>query len=313
MERVLIRPGRRRTRWSVARQLLVLQIVIVGVLVTAGAVLVYLDSARSADGRARHMTTAIAAMLADAPNVHTALSTPDPSRELQPFVERVRTDTGVGFITVMNPRGIRYTHPNPAMIGGEFLGNTADALSGRLLTETYTGTLGPSVRTVAPIFDEAHRVVALVAVGITVSAISAELQRRLLTLIAVAVAVLAVGLIGSYLVSARLRRQTRGVAPDELRGMFDYYQAILCAVREGLVLLDREGYVVLCNNAARELLDLRVDPQGRTVDALGLAPELTAVLVSAEPCVDEIYVGNTRVLVMNTAPVSSAGRAMGMW
>lgn len=69
-------------------------------------------------------------------------------------------------------------------------------------------------------------------------------------LIAVAAAVLAVGIAGSYLVSARLRKQTRGVAPDELRGC-SITTRRSCAVREGLVLLDREGRVVLCNDAAR--------------------------------------------------------------
>ena len=271
IERMRVGPGRRHS-WSVARQLLVLQVVIVGVLVAAGATLAYLDAAQAADRRARDIVTAIAATLADSPNVHAALATQDPSRELQPFAERVRTDAGVDFITIMNPGGIRYTHPNPALIGHKFLGNTAEALTGRLFTETYTGTLGPSVRAVAPIFGDAHRVTALVAAGITVRVIDTEFQHRLHTLIAVAAAVLAVGLTGSYLVSARLRRQTRGIAPDELRGMFEYYQAILHSIREGLVLLDREGHVVLCNDAARELLGLSANPQGLTADALGLTP-----------------------------------------
>jgi two-component system CitB family sensor kinase len=94
--------------------------------------------------------------------------------------------------------------------------------------------------------------------------------------------------------------------------MFEYYQAILYSVREGLVLLDREGRVVLCNDAARELLGLRTNPQGLPADALGLAPVLTAALVSPEPCLkDEIYVGDTRVLVINTAPVRSRDHVMG--
>jgi two-component system CitB family sensor kinase len=307
-----IRPGPQRKRWSVAKQLLVLQVVIVGVLVAAGATLAYVDAAQEVNRRARDTVTSVAVMLADEPTVHAALATPDPSRVLQPFAERVRADTEVDFITIMTPGGIRYTHPNPAMIGHHFLGDTADALTGRRFTETYTGTLGPSVRTVAPIFGDAHRVMALVAVGITVRAISTELQHRLLPLTGLAAAVLAVGFAGSYLVSARLRRQTRGVAPDELRGMFEYYQAILHSVREGLVLLTREGRVALCNDAARKLLSLDANPQGHPADTLGLTPHLTAALVSPELCLkDEIYVGDTRVLVINTAPVRSRDRAMG--
>ncbi|MFC6931364.1 sensor histidine kinase [Actinomadura yumaensis] len=147
--------------------------------------------------------------------------------------------------------------------------------------------------------------------GITVSSISAELRERLVSLIAVAAAVLAAGMAGSYLVSARLRRQTRGVAPGELREMFEYYEAILHAVREGLVLLDRDGRVALCNDAARELLGLAGDPRGRSAAELGLSGELAAALASAEPRSDEIHVGDTRVLVVNASPVRSRDRAMG--
>lgn len=250
-------------RWSLARQLLVLQAAIVGLLVAAGAILAYLDSGRAADDTARQTVTALASSIADSQNVQAALATPQPSRLLQPYAERVRHDTGVDFITIMTPAGIRYTHPNPSRIGGTFVGNTAPAVAGRTFSETYTGTLGPSVRAVAPVFGEDGRVVALVSVGITIRAISAELRQRLISLAVVAAVVLAVGMVGSYLVSARLRRQTRGVAPDELRQMFDYYEAILHAVREGLLILDRTGRVVLCNDAARDLLDLTPHPQTR--------------------------------------------------
>lgn len=317
--------------WSVARQLLVLQAAVVGLLVAAGAVLAYLDAGRSADDGARQTVTAVAVSIADAQNVRAALAASDPSALLQPYAERVRRDTGVDFITIMSPDGIRYTHPNPARIGGHFVGNTAPAVAGRTFTETYTGTLGPSVRTVAPVFDDRHEVVALVAVGITVREITGRLQQRLIALAVVAGVVLAAGMAGSYLVSARLRRQTRGVAPGELREMFEYYEAILHAVREGLLILDRSGRVVLCNDAALDLLDLRahrpdgrararpgrspvrhaLDLRGRRVTDLGLPAELVATLVAPEPRADEIHVGDTRVLVVNTSPVRSRDRAMG--
>ena len=59
-------------------------------------------------------------------------------------------EAGVDFITIMAPDRTRYTHPDPAQIGQEFLGNIDRALQGETFTETYTGTLGPSVRAVVP-------------------------------------------------------------------------------------------------------------------------------------------------------------------
>jgi len=290
-------------RWSLARQLLALQVAGVGALVAVGAGLAYADASRATDERARDQVVTVAHTIADTPTVLTALSTPDPSARLQPFAERVRADTGIDFITIMNPDGIRFTHPNPAEIGRRFLGNTTEARAGRTFTETYTGTLGPSMRAVVPVFDGNRQVVALVAVGITVEAISAELTDRLIPVLAVAAAVLAVGVAGSFLVSSRLRRQTRGLAPAELSSVFAYYEATLHAVREGLVLVDAEHRVVLCNDGARELLGLASDPAGRPVAELDLPPALAETFLAGEPRTDEIHVTDTRVLVVSTAPV----------
>jgi PAS domain S-box-containing protein len=93
--------------------------------------------------------------------------------------------------------------------------------------------------------------------------------------------------------------------------MFEYHEAVLHAVREGVVLIDRDGRVALCNDGARELLGSPEDLVGRPVAELGLPPELEVAFTSAEPRSDEIHVTETRVLVVNTGPVRSRDRAMG--
>ncbi|EIE99766.1 ATP-binding protein [Saccharomonospora glauca] len=296
--------------WSVARQLLVLQLAVVGVLVLGGAVLAYLDAESTVEEKAAEEVVAVAATIADSRDVREAVTLPDPSVRLQPFAERVRADTGVGFITIMDRDRTRYTHPDPDRIGEPFIGTIDPALRGRAFTETYTGTLGPSVRAVAPVFVDGD-VVALVAVGITVEAISTELAQRLSLVLGVAAGALFVGVVGSVAVSNRLRAQTRGVAPEELSRMFDYYEAILHSVREGLVLVDRDGRVGLYNDAAADLLDLRGDVRGFPVAELGLADALARTLTAREQVRDELHVTETRVLLVNTVPVRSRGRAMG--
>ena len=302
----------RNRRWSLARQLLLVQVAGVVALVGVGAGLAYLDTSNAANDRATEEVLGISRAVADAPTVLEALSTADPTARLQPYAEQVRADTHVDFVTIMTPDGIRYTHPNPAVIGQRFLGNTAQAERGGVVTETYTGTLGPSMRSVVPVFDANRRVVALVAVGIRIEAISAELAERLQPLVAVAAAALVVGVAGSVFVSARLRRQTRGLAPAELSSVFAYYEATLHAVREGLVLLGDDRRVVLCNDGARALLGLDGDPVGRPVAELGLPPELVATFSAGEPRTDEIHLTDTRVLVVSTAPVRSGEQARGV-
>jgi sensor histidine kinase regulating citrate/malate metabolism len=293
--------------WSLARQLLVLQVVIVGVLVGGGSILAYLDAAQHTEDSRRREVVAVAQTVADAPTLLTALATPRPTDLLQPFAEQVRKDTGVDFITIMNPDGMRFTHPNPQEIGGQFLGHTEAARAGTLFTETFAGTLGPSVRAVAPVFSPDREVVAMVAVGVTVTAIASELRGRLALLVAVAAAALAIGAVGTYLVSARLRRQTRGMGPARLSRMIDYHESILHAVHEGLLLLDKNGMVTLCNDAARELLGVPDDVEGRRLADLGLPSSLVDSLLGNGPVRDEIHVTDRRVLVVNKSEVERHG------
>src|SRR5690348_9352168 len=121
---------------SLARQLLVLQVIIVGLLVAGGAVFISVDVARDTRANATEKVVSVASTVADAPTVRMAAGSADPTATLQPLAERIRQDTGVDFITIMDPRGRRWTHPNPDMIGGQFLGHTEQALAGNVFTET---------------------------------------------------------------------------------------------------------------------------------------------------------------------------------
>jgi len=171
-----------RAQWSLARQLMVLQAAVVVLVVALAAALAYADARRDARETAVQRTVAVAEAVADSPDVHAAVETADPASALQPYAEQVRTDTRTDFVVVMSPEGTRWSHPDPGLIGRPFIGTTAPALAGRTFSETYTGTLGPSVRTVAPVragADGGGEVVALVAVGITIDRVGAELRRQL--------------------------------------------------------------------------------------------------------------------------------------
>jgi two-component system, CitB family, sensor kinase len=310
----LVRMARERPGWSLARQLLVLQVIIVGFLVIAGAVVAYLDSAGRTKEATSEEVVSVALTIADSPAVVDAVEATAPSAVLQPFAERVRRDTGVDFITIMDTEGRRFTHPDPDRIGEKFLGHIDEALAGRVFTETYTGTLGPSVRAVVPIWD-GQRIVGLVSVGITLDAIAGQVGDQVLPLVLVALATLLVGMTGTYLVSRRLARQTHGLGPAELGRRLEYHEAILHTVREGLLLVDQTGRVTLCNDGARELLDLDGDMdsdiEGRPLTELGLPPEMVASMAPDRTTRDEIHLTERRVLVVNCAPVRSGDRTHG--
>ncbi|MFJ4705448.1 ATP-binding protein [Streptomyces anulatus] len=294
---------------SLAGQLFAMQVVLIAAVVAGCAVFAYVSGSAQAEETAARQVRVAALAVADSPSVREAIRTPDPSAALQPYAERVREDTGIAFITIMDTERVRWTHPDRAQIGDTFLGNTAKALRGQTFTETYTGTLGPSIRVVTPIRDNG-RIVGLVSAGITVDRVSSQVRDQLGALALAAGGALALGGIGTYVINARLRRHTHGMNAAELSRLHDYHQATLHAVREGLLMLDGRRRIALINDAARELLGLEPDAEavGRTVDELALPAPLTGALLASEARVDELHLTAERVVVVNTRPVVGGER-----
>ncbi|MFF4366886.1 ATP-binding protein [Streptomyces sp. NPDC001594] len=290
-----------------------MQVLLVALVVAGCAVFAYATARGQAEDAARRQAGAVARAVADSPSVRAAVrdagrTGTDPSAALQPYAEQVRADAGVDFVTIMAPDGRRWTHPDPRRIGERYLGNTARALRGETFGETYTGTLGPSIRVITPLTGPGGDVVGLVSAGITIRAISARLAEQLTALAWVAAGALALGGIGTYVVNARLRRHTHGLDAAGLSRMYDYHQAALHGVREGLLLLDGHRRITLINDAGRELLGLSGEVTGTGVDALGLPAPLTGALLADRPRVDEVHLTAERVLVVNSSPVAGGGR-----
>ncbi|MEV5201923.1 ATP-binding protein [Streptomyces sp. NPDC053720] len=298
-----MRLPRPRTRpRSLAGQLFAMQVVLVAAVVAGCAFFAYVSGSEQAKETAARQVRAAALAIADSPSVREAIGTPDPSAVLQPYAERVRRDTGIAFVTIMSPERVRWTHPDSDRIGERFLGHTARALRGETFTETYTGTLGPSIRVVTPIRD-GSRITGLVSAGITVERVSSQVRAQLGALGLAAGGALALGGLGTYVINARLRRHTHGMNAAELSRMHDYHQATLHAVREGLLMLDGRRRIALINDAGQELLGLGPGAVGRRVAELDLPAPLTGALLASEERVDELHLTADRVIVVNTRPV----------
>jgi len=313
MGQTVLRLGRGHAarRLSISKQVLLLQLT-VAILLTGAGIAVAIQQARSTDfNNARTETLALAQTLAAAPGTVDAIDSADPSAALQPVTLDIQRSTSVDFVVVMSPSGVRYTHPNPAEIGKHYLGDTASALAGHAFSEVYTGTLGPSVRSVAPIYGPNHRIVGLVSIGITLEKLSTLAGKQLPLILAIALGAVALIGLGSWALSRRLAKQTLGLGPEEITRLYEHHDAVLHAMHEGLLVLDRRGRVLVVNDEAVRLLELSGEPVGRAVTELGLDPALTALLSSGRAAHDETHLAGTRVLAVNQSRAMRAGRDLG--
>ncbi|MFF3332456.1 SpoIIE family protein phosphatase [Streptomyces sp. NPDC002888] len=296
---------------SVAGQVFFLQVVIVLLLVVAAVVALVLQVRHDSSVEARNRSLAVAETFANAPGTRAALSTPNPTAVLQPSAEAARKAAKVDFIVVMNPDGIRYTHPKPDRIGKKFVGNLAPAQAGGTVTEEITGTIGRLVQAVVPIKAPDGKVVGLVSAGITTARVGGALDRQLPLLLFAAGVAVALSTAGTALVSRRLMRQTHGLGPHEMTRMYEHHDAVLHSVREGVIIVGDEGDLFLANDEARRLLHLPEDAEGRKVWALGLDPAIADLLSSGRVATDEVHLVGDRLLAVNQRPTNLRGGPSG--
>ncbi|WP_327134567.1 SpoIIE family protein phosphatase [Streptomyces sp. NBC_01343] len=301
---------------SVARQVFVLQVAIV-VLLAAGAVLaLVLQSRHDVDREARTRSVAVAQTFAHSLGLRQALLTPDPSAILQPLTEVTRKDAGVDFIVVMNNQGVRYTHPLPDRIGKQFVGTIAPSLAGQVYTESVKGPLGQEIQAVVPVFADPYKdggkVVALVSAGLTVKNVTGVFQRQLPLILGTSAVGIALATAGAALISRRLRRQTRGLGPLEMTRMYEHHDAVLHSVREGVLITDGGGRLLLANDEAKRLLRLPPDAEGQHIRELsGLDPQMADLLLSGRETTDEVHEAGDRLLVVNQRATRPRGRPEG--
>ncbi|MGW7259797.1 SpoIIE family protein phosphatase [Streptomyces sp. NPDC054834] len=290
-----------------AGRVFLLQVGIVVLLVLAAVVAVVLQAARDAVTQGRRESVIAAQSFASAPGMVQALHGPHPSAVLQPRAEEARKRAGVDFVVVLNTRGIRYTYPYPREIGKKFVGNIEPALHGRTVVEQAGGPplpagRGTAVQATVPVTDARGRVVGLVSAGITVKNVLRMWIPQVPIAFGAGALALALAGTGTTLVARSLLRQTRGLAPAELAGMYDHHEAVLHAVREGVLITDAEGCLVLANDEAARLLGLPPEAQGRKVDQLGLPVPLERLLTAPETVTDEVFFVGDRLLAVNKRP-----------
>ena len=155
------------------------------------------------------------------------------------------------------------------------------------------------------------RVAGLVAVGRTINRVSAEMTRQLPLLVGTTAVALLLAGIGSWLASRWLRRTTHDLGPAELSRMYEYYDAVLHAVREGLLLLDRRGPAAAAQRRGAPAARAARRRVGRRVDELGLPAALGAALAAGAERADEIFLTDDRVVVVNQAAARWAGQHLG--
>ena len=298
-----------------ARMTLLVTTVLALVLVVTGAMVGWKIQQQTRDALIEKMVL-LSRSAAESEVVIQGLRGQRPVSSVQAYAERLRLDTRVDYITVMDMKEIRLSHPNPAQIGGRFSGgDEADVFKGRSYVSSARGTLGLSLRAFTPVFNpESGRQIGAVAVGILVTGldrtvISAWKRVGLGVFIG-----FGMGILGAMYVAGRIKRILMGMEPDEIATLLQQRSALLQSVREGIVAVDRRLTITLVNEEAARLFALggiHGNLVGRQHDEVIPITGMRAVVETGESQYDQEGDINGLKILSSRVPVLVDGRIVG--
>ncbi|MFE6752551.1 ATP-binding protein [Streptomyces sp. NPDC057684] len=305
-------------RHTLAGQMLVLQlaIVVVVLLAVAGVSLAQSEATfQRVEGR---KVDALAEQLGANPLVRSQLVRPVPEEALAPPVHSTRSQSGVTSVTVADAQGRIVSSTNPTVVG-ERLSLGAGVARGR----SWSGdlTLDGSRELVAqvPVLSAARQTLGRQLGTVMIGEASPTVWQRLSGASSYLLAYLGIasglGVMGSWLLARRVKRQTYGLEPREIAGLAEHREAMLYGIAEGVVALDPQLRLTLVNDVGRRLLDLPEDCVGQSIDDLGFEGRLRDVLAGAGYGAadrhDQVVIRRGRLLVMNRMTVTKDGRLLG--
>jgi two-component system CitB family sensor kinase len=295
---------------TLASRILIAVLGIVAVTMAMGFGL-YASLARStADTNARVRASNIAAAVGDMSAVSTALAAGDPHGTIRGIADKVVKDTGAAYVVVIGANGLRYSHPNPALIGRR-IEEQVVALDGRTHTGVDSGSLGRSANARVPIRDSSGKPIGEVSVGILETTVAAQLHQVLVAAILYTALALAVGVVASLILARAIKRVTFGLEPAEIVALVQEREATLHGIREGIIAFDAHGRMNVINDEARRLLGITGATIGQHLDDLVPLGRLRDILSGAVREADAVAVTDENLLVINRMPVTVAGRETG--
>jgi len=238
--------------------LLVLSVVFLAILI----IVIFMGrwTNQSVENHVRSNIANIAAIIAHTPNIRAALAEHDPHMEIQAYMETLRPYlTEVEYIVVADMNGIRYSHPNPELLGKGFLGGDEVRVlkKGESYISEAVGYNRISLRAFAPVYDlDNDRQIGFVAVGILRQDIIQTKSQAVLRLMLVALLALGVGALGAFLLGRSIKNTLLGLEPEEISRLYNEKAGILDAIHEGLIAIDDKNRITLINESALKILKI---------------------------------------------------------
>ncbi|MCM2583921.1 two-component sensor histidine kinase CitS [Bacillus stercoris] len=233
--------------------------------------------------------------------------------ETQDVIEQMKEQTGAYAIYILDEKGdIRSASGKSGL---EKLERSREILFGGSHVSATKADGRRVIRGSAPIMKEQKgysQVIGSVSVDFLQTETEQSIKKHLRNLSVIAVLVLLLGFAGAAVLAKSIRKDTLGLEPHEIAALYRERNAMLLAIREGIIATNREGVVTMMNVSAAEMLRLPEPVIHLPIDEVMPGAGLMSVLEQGEiPPNQEVSV-NDQVFIINTKVMNQGGQAHGI-
>jgi len=297
-------------------------LIIIVVFISISIIIFFVTSwmTNNIESKAKINTMNVAEIVAHSTEVKKALEMKDENKIIGPYVNTLlKTVEEIEYIIVVDMNGIRYSHPNPKLIGNKFVGG--DEYRALKSGETYfseaTGTLGKSLRAFTPIYDMNNKKeIGFVAVGTLTHSIQDSKYTAIMYLIFTSLSSLTAGIIGAFLLAQNIKKTLLGLEPQEIAKLYNEKMSIIDAIHEGLVAIDKSGQITLINDSALKILELEDKYSknqiiGQKMDVLFPTTRLLSITELGISEFDKEQHINNTLIMTNRVPIKDGQKIIG--
>ena len=179
-------------------------------------------------------------------------------KTIHDFMHQIASHSDASFIVIGDNKGLHLFHSVfEDRIGKTLVGGDNDAvLHGKSTTTIRKGGLGISLRSKAPIFNDAGQVVGIVSVGYLTSYLDTITVSKVVNILIAAVLLLIALFVFSWFFTRSIKKQIFSLEPREIGLLVRQQKAMMESIYEGVIAIDDNYRIEVINQAARTLLGL---------------------------------------------------------
>lgn len=179
-------------------------------------------------------------------------------KAIHAFMRQIADHSDASFIVIGDNNGRHLFHSafedrvGTTLVGGD----NAEVLQGKNITTIRKGGLGISLRSKAPVFNDAAQVVGIVSVGYLTSYLDTITVSKVVNILIAAVLLLIALFIFSWYFTRSIKKQIFSLEPREIGLLVRQQKAMMESIYEGVIAIDAHLRIEVINQAARQLLGL---------------------------------------------------------